>query len=65
MDQNEKLDRATEKKLEKEATAKAGATAAHAAANYYTGGTYEKFRSAPVVGTAVKKAEQKVGKRFA
>ena len=54
-----------EKQLEKESTAKAGATAAHIAADYYTGGSYEKIRNAPVVGGMAKAAEKTVGKTFA
>ena len=53
-----------EKQLEKESTAKAGATAAHIVADYYTGGSYEKIRNAPVVGGMAKAAENVVGKRL-
>ena len=54
-----------EKQLEKESTAKAGATAAHIAADYYTGGSYEKIRNAPVVGGLAKGAEKAVGNTIA
>ncbi len=54
-----------EKQLEKESTAKAGATAAHIAADYYTGGSYEKIRNAPVVGGLAKGAEKVVGNTIA
>lgn len=62
MDQDEKK---VQKQLEKESTAKAGATAAHIAADYYTGGSYEQIRNAPVVGGLAKAAEKKVGKTLA
>ena len=62
MDQDEKK---VQKQLEKESTAKAGATAAHIAADYYTGGSYEQIRNAPIVGGLAKAAEKQVGKRFA
>ena len=47
------------RQAEKNSTAKAGATAAHIAADYYTGGEYEQIRNAPIVGDLAKKAEQK------
>lgn len=62
MDQDEKK---LEKQLEKESTAKAGATAAHIVADYYTGGSYEQIRNAPVVGGIAKGAEKAIGKRIA
>lgn len=61
MDQDEKQ---LEKQLEKESTAKAGATAAHIVADYYTGGSYEQIRNAPVVGGIAKGAEKAIGKRI-
>lgn len=61
MDQNGQ----TEKQLEKQATAKAGATAAHVAASYYTGGAYEQVRNIPVVGNVAKSAEEKIGETIA
>lgn len=54
-----------QKQAEKQSTAKAGATAAHIAADYYTGGEYEQIRNAPVIGNIAKAAEQKVGERVA
>ena len=65
MDQDKILEKQNEKQLEKESTAKAGAVAAHAVADYYTGGSYEKIRNMPVVGGVAKAAEKQVGKRFA
>lgn len=53
------------RQAEKNSTAKAGATAAHIAADYYTGGEYEQIRNAPIVGDLAKNAEQKVGERVA
>ena len=54
-----------EKKQEKQATEKVGATAAHLVADYYTGGAYEQIRNAPVVGNVAKAAEKQVGKAVA
>ena len=54
-----------QKQAEKRATAKAGATVVHIAADYYTGGEYEQIRNAPVVGDLAKKAEEQVGERVA
>ncbi len=51
-----------EKLEEKASTEKLGATAGRAAADYFTGGTYEKFRNAPVIGGLAKGAENTVGK---
>ncbi len=52
-----------EKKQErKEAVEKAGQVAARGAADYFTGGAYEKFRNAPVVGEVAQGAEKVVGK---
>lgn len=53
------------KELEKQSAAKAGATAAHVVADYYTGGSYEKIRNAPIVGDLAKGAEQEIGKKIA
>ena len=54
-----------QKQAEKQSTAKAGATAAHIVADYYTGGEYEQIRNAPIVGDLAKKAERKVGEKVA
>ena len=55
-------EREQKKQEEKQATEKVGATAARAAADYFTGGAYEKVRNAPVVGAVAKGAEKVVGK---
>ena len=39
----------------------AGQVGARLAADYFTGGSYEKIRNMPVVGAVAKKAEKKVG----
>lgn len=69
MEENQEKDiikeKIEEKKQEKQATEKVGATAAHLVADYYTGGAYEQVRNAPVVGNIAKVAEKQVGKRVA
>ena len=62
MEQN---DMQNEKQLEQQATAKAGGTGAHIAADYFTGGAYEKVRNAPVVGKVAKGAEKAIGNAVA
>ncbi len=52
----------TKEEQEQASAQKAGELAGRAAADYLTGGEYEKIRNAPVVGAAAKKAEEKVGK---
>ena len=51
----------TKEEQEQASAQKAGELAGRAAADYLTGGEYEKIRNAPVVGKAAKKAEEKVG----
>lgn len=61
MEENEK----TEKQKEKEAAQKTGQLAARGVADYYTKGEYEKYRSMPIVGGALKGAEKKIGRKVA
>ena len=65
MAENKKISRAEKKQIEHDSTAKAGATAAHVVADYYTGGEYEQIRNAPVIGDIAKGAEQIVGEEIA
>lgn len=59
---NSKDPNLTQEEQEQASAEKAGELAGRAIADYATGGEYEKLRSAPIVGDAAKKAEEKVGK---
>lgn len=54
-----------EKAEKKEAVQKASQTAVRGGLDYFTGGEYEKFRNAPVIGKAIQKGEEKAGKKVA
>ena len=63
MSSNPKDPNLSKEEQENAAAEKAGALAGRAVADYATGGKYEQLRSAPVVGKALQKAEDKVGKK--